>query len=261
MIISFIGAGKAATSLAKYFKKYNHEIKYIYDIDEKRRLDFSGELDCLPANVDEIIEKSQMIFLTVNDSSIENLWEEILSKKPSSDAIFIHCSGAKEGIYGELSLYSLHPASPLTGNGDLENICFGLENFGEKKDLIKEFIENLKNRVFLIPKNKKREYHLANVFVSNLTLSLIDKGFFYLKKCGLNETESISLLMPLAKQNLLNIEKNGISKSVTGPAARGDKDVCKGHLEVIKDEDKNLYIQLSENILKILGKNSENFFD
>lgn len=260
MIISFIGAGKAGTSLGKYFKKFGHNIKYVWDMNENNSEIFSKELNCKILSFEEIIKSSDIIFLTVNDGSINELWHKIFPKLTNESPIFLHCSGAKEGIYGKYSLYSLHPASPLTGKDNLENICFGLENFGEKKEFIKSFIESLGNKVFLIPKEKKKEYHLANVIVSNLTLSLVEKGVSYLKTSGLNESDSIELLMPLAKQNLLNIESEGILKSVTGPVSRGDIDVCRGHLEVIKDEDKNLYIELSNNILKILGKNDKDFF-
>lgn len=259
MEISFIGAGKASLSLAKYFKTNNKKIKYIYDLDRTKAMFFAEELGCEAKEIKELIDNSEIVFLTVNDSAIYPLWDSLREFPIKNETIFIHCSGAKSGIYGEYNLYSLHPAAPLTGEGDLEKICFGLEEFGEKREFIKEFIEKMGNRVFYIPKDKKSEYHLANVIVSNLSLSLFERGISYLSACGLSESEALALLMPLAKQNLLNIESKGITPSVTGPASRGDYDICKGHLEVINKEDREIYINLSQNILKILGKNPDEF--
>jgi Uncharacterized conserved protein len=255
MEISFIGAGKAALSLSKYFSSKGHNIKYIFDIEEQKSKDFAQELGCKSADIDTIIKNSKIVFLTVNDSSIYNLWNQITNKMENSEIIFIHCSGAKEGIYAKQNLYALHPACAMTGDGDLNKICFGLENTGDKVDFIKSFIEEMGNRVILISKDKKREYHLANVMVSNLVLSIIDRAVSYLKNANLNEEEALALLIPLAKQNILNIESNGILKSITGPVAREDFEVLKNHLEIMQEEDKSFYKYLSQNILNILGKN------
>lgn len=255
MEISFIGAGKAALSLSKYFFSKGHIIKYIFDIDENKSTNFVKELGCKSASIDCIIKNSQIVFLTVNDNAIYPLWNKIRNYIESSDTIFIHCSGAKEGIYEDKVLYALHPACAMTGNGDLENICFGLENSGDKVITIQNFIESLGNRVILISKDRKREYHLANVMVSNLVLSIIDRGVSYLKKANLNNEEALALLIPLAKQNLLNIESKGIEDSITGPAAREDFEVLKRHMEIMQESDKSIYKYLSQNILTILGKN------
>lgn len=255
MEISFIGAGKAALSLSKYFISKGHTIKYIYDISEDESDNFSKEIKCVKENIDVTINHSELVFLTVNDSSIYSLWNYIENNITNPNTIFIHCSGAKEGVYKEKTLYALHPACAMTGNGDLDNICFGLENSGDKITFIQNFIETMGNRVILISKEKKKEYHLANVMVSNLVLSLIDRGVSYLKNAGLNEEESLALLMPLAKQNIINIESQGIIKSITGPASREDFEVLKSHLEIMNENDSVLYKYLSQNILNILGKN------
>ena len=235
MEISFIGAGKAALSLSKYFFSKGHTIKYIFDIDDTKSAKFAKDIGCENVSIKCIVKNSQIIFLTVNDSAIYPLWDKIKNGIGDNETIFIHCSGAKEGIYEDKTLYALHPACSMTGNGDLDKI--------------------MGNRVIFISKDKKREYHLANVMVSNLVLSIIDRGVSYLKNANLNEDEALALLIPLAKQNLLNIESKGIVNSITGPAAREDFEVLKNHIEIIQEEDKNLYKYLSQNILNILGKN------
>lgn len=261
MEISFIGTGKAAFNLAKYFKEKGHNIKYAFDIDNEKVEEFSSKFLSKIVSIETLTNDSDMVFLTVNDNMIYELWEKIKSSTNKKSTIYIHCSGAKKGLYEneEYHLHSLHPAAPLTGNSQLTNICFGLEDSGMYKDKIKNFIENMGNRVFLIPKEKKSQYHLANVIVSNLVLSLFEKGTSYLLNCGLNEEEAIALLMPLANENLQNIFKKGIKDSVTGPVSRGDYEVCKSHLEVINKEDEEVYTLLSKNILKILGKDKEEF--
>lgn len=261
MEISFIGTGKAAFNLAKYFKGKEHNIKYAFDVDSKKVEEFSSKFLSKVVSIETLINDSEMVFLTVNDNMIYELWEKIKKYTNKKNTIFIHCSGGKKGLYEneKYHLHSLHPAAPLTGDSELANICFGLEDSGMYKDKIKNFIENIGNQVFFILQEKKNQYHLANVVVSNLVLSLFEKGTSYLLNCGLNEEEAIALLMPLAKENLDNILKKGIKASITGPVSRGDYEVCKNHLEVINKEDEVIYTCLSKNILKILGKNKEEF--
>lgn len=54
-------------------------------------------------------------------------------------------------------------------------------------------------------------------------------------------------LYPLIEFNLRSIKDRGIVNSLTGPIERGDFN----HLNVLHEEDKELYRLLSRNILKI----------
>lgn len=255
MNISFIGAGKAGLSLAKYFQSKNHNISFVSDTDIEKATFFKNALKCEIRNMDFLINNSDMVFLTVNDSAIYPLWDTIKKQIENEKTIFIHCSGAKEGFYDIKSLYALHPACPMTGDGFLQEVYFALENEGNDILFIKSFIESLGNKVVLIPKDKKREYHLANVMVSNLVLSLFEKAIKYLACAGMNERDSLDLLMPLAIKNLQNINNHGILASATGPASRGDLEVIKKHMDVLEQKDIELYKNLTQNIFDFLGKN------
>ena len=150
MEISFIGAGKAALSLGKYFYSKGHTIKYVFEIDKQKSDNFIQELGCKSTDLDIMINNSEIVFLTVNDNAIYPLWNQIKNNIINANTVFIHCSGAKEGIYGKQNLYALHPACAMTGDSNLSQVCFGLENNGDKVNYIKKFIENMGNRVILI---------------------------------------------------------------------------------------------------------------
>lgn len=260
MKISFIGFGKAGKSLARYFKKKGHDIRYIYDINRddivREVVEVEGKFT---VDFDLIKKESEIIFIAVPDSKIEEVWKEV-QKSLDKEKIVIHLSGAKEGIYEEHNLYALHPAAPMTGSGQLDNVVFGLENNGEMIEKIKDFIEDCGNKVVLIKKGSKSKYHLANVMVSNLVLSLFQRGVENLISCGIEEEEAISLLLPLAKLNLQNIENRGIKEAVTGPVQREDFETIQKHLEVIESKDKDLYKNLSANIQNILGLETNKIF-
>lgn len=105
----------------------------------------------------------------------------------------------------------------------MKDICFSIEGDNEKDDLfIQNFINSLGNRFFIRDKNTSSTYHVANVLVSNLVLSLLYVGVSYFIKLGLSEEEALKAINPLVKINIENILDNGFTKSLTGPVVRGD---------------------------------------
>ena len=62
---------------------------------------------------------------------------------------------------------------------------------------------------------------------------------------------AIKALYPLIENNLRNVKERGAVNSLTGPIERGDLSTVINHLNVLREEDKELYRLLSKNILKI----------
>lgn len=142
---------------------------------------------------------------------------------------------------------------------ELEQIYFSIEGDLINKNISTIPVINLMNYIgnkyFIRNIEDSVKYHLANVFVSNLVLSLLDIGTSYLKKLGLSEEYALNALFPLIEGNLDSIRKNGFVKSLTGPVVRYDIKTIKKHLENLNNEEIELYKLLSLNLLK-LSKNS-----
>lgn len=140
---------------------------------------------------------------------------------------------------------------------ELEKIYFSIEgdiNTQINDDIpVIALLNSLGNKYFVRDLKDSATYHLANVFVSNLVLSLLDIGTGYLKTLGLSEEDAFEALFPLIEGNIKNIQENGFVNSLTGPAARGDVETIKKHLEALNNEDKCLYNSLSLNLLKLVG--------
>jgi predicted short-subunit dehydrogenase-like oxidoreductase (DUF2520 family) len=54
---------------------------------------------------------------------------------------------------------------------------------------------------------------------------------------GISQADAAQALLPLVKGTVNNIEHLGPVKALTGPIARGDAGVIKGHLEALKTVD------------------------
>lgn len=198
-------------------------------------------------------------------------------------------------------IYSIHPifafSSKTTNLEELENIYFSIEgdlllNISLNNNISDEFksshkdfsvesyditknkenvtkencpiinlMEVLGNKFFIRSKETSSIYHLANVFVSNLTLSLLDIGTSYLKQLGLKEEDALNAIKPLVKGNIDSICKNGFVNSLTGPILRGDITTIEKHLSVLRDGDTELYNILSLNLLKLVAFRNNNRSD
>lgn len=133
----------------------------------------------------------------------------------------------------------------LEGDFDADNI--------EELDIIK-LMKSLGNKYFIRSIENSSAYHLANVMVSNLVLSLLNIGTSYLCDMGLSEHDAINALYPLIQGNINNIYENGFLNSLTGPVLRGDVNTVKKHLGAVKAEHKELYKDLSINLLNLVSK-------
>lgn len=257
----FIGAGKVGFSLGKYLKENNIDISGYYSKSQhssKEAAIFTNTRQY--NNLEDLIKNSDAIFITTPDNQIADVWNEI-KKLPIKEKLICHCSGSissevfsninNNGAYG----YSIHPMFAIS---DKYNSYKNLSQAFITIEGHEKYIENLRilflhlgNDVAIIKKENKILYHAASVTVSNLVLGLINNSINYLEECGFTQEMAIKALYPLIENNLRNVKERGAVNSLTGPIERGDLSTVINHLNVIPEEDKELYRLLSKNILKI----------
>lgn len=264
----FIGAGKVGFSLGKYLKENNINISGYYSKSQhsaKEAAIFTNTQQY--NNLEDLIKNSDAIFITTPDNQIADVWNEI-KKLPIKEKLICHCSGSissevfsninNHGAYG----YSIHPMFAISDKynsyKDLSKAFITIEGHKKYIEYFKVLFSSFDNSVAIINKDNKTLYHAAAVTVSNLVLGLINNGINYLEQCGFTKETAINALYPLIEFNIKNIKENGIINSLTGPIERGDLSTVINHLNVLNEEDKDLYKLLSKNVLKIAKiKNSD----
>lgn len=264
----FIGAGKVGFSLGKYLKENSIDISGYYSKSQhssKEAAIFTNTRQY--NNLEDLIKNSDAIFITTPDNQIADVWNEV-KKLPIKEKLICHCSGAissevfsninNHGAYG----YSIHPMFAISDKynsyKDLSQAFITIEGNEKHIEYLKMLFSHLGNDVAIINKENKILYHAASVTVSNLVLGLINNGVNYLEECGFTKEMAIKALYPLIENNLRNIKERGAVKSLTGPIERGDLSTVINHLNVIREEDKELYRLLSKNILKIAKVKNKN---
>ena len=277
--IGFIGPGKVGVSLGRYFTHKGIELSGFYGRNEKTTIEAANITKSkFYNNIHDIIKESNILFITTPDDMISIIDRE-LSKFDLNNKSICHTSGSlKSNVlcnakHSGALVYSIHPifafSNKNTNLKELENIFFSVEgddlenlspidNTNKGNILVIDIIKILGNKFFIRSKETSSIYHLANVFVSNLTLSLLDIGTNYLKKLGLNEKEALNAIKPLVQGNIDSIVNNGFVNSLTGPVLRGDITTIEKHLSVLEKEDKELYKILSLNLLKLVALKENN---
>lgn len=262
--IGFVGAGRVGVSLGKYFSINGLKLKGYYSKSTKSakeaadftKSNFYSELKTL-------IEECNVIFITTPYDIVKKIWNEI-KEYNLKDKIICHSSGSlSSSIFSNINTlgafgYSIHPMCAFSDKFStykiLNKIYFSIEGDTKYLSTVRSIFTSMGNNVVTIDKAKKSLYHLANVTVSNLVLSLLNIGCNYLKDCGIDEESAINALMPLIENNINNIKNGGFIDSITGPVERGDLETIRKHLSVIPFKDFELYKRLSLNLVDLSEK-------
>jgi predicted short-subunit dehydrogenase-like oxidoreductase (DUF2520 family) len=265
MKIGFIGAGKVGFTLGKYFTENGVSVGvsvsgyFSRNLESaKQASDFSGTT-CFE-KIENIITESDILFLTVPDSAIKDVWDN-LKTMPIRGKIICHCSGLMsskdfDGIneYGAFG-YSIHPLFAISSKTEsyktLNQAVFTIEGNEKYLDYFKQLFENLGNKVYTITADKKIKYHAAAVFLSNQVNALAHIGCKLLKECGFDEEFNKTALNTLFLNNCKAIAEKGVINALTGPVERNDLTTIQKHMDCFSENEKDLYSLLSLQLLEI----------
>lgn len=261
MKVGFIGAGKVGFTLGKYFTENNINLigYYSRNIESAKEAAEFTKTNYFNSSK-EIISNSEIIFITTPDDVIEEVWSSI-EKVSIKGKIICHCSGSLSSkIFSNIEIreafgYSIHPmyafSDKYNSHKRLKEATITIEGSKEKLEYMVKLFNDLGNKVKVISSENKSLYHIAAVTVSNHVIALVDRGIELLVKCGFSYDEAKDTLFPLMVNNMNNIGDKGIINSLTGPIERCDVDTISKHLEVLSDDDRELYRLLSKRLVKI----------
>ena len=265
MKIGFVGAGKVGFSLGKYMTEHGVSVSGYYSKSSDSAREASEFTNTKYFDsIEEILSDSDVLFLTVPDGAIKDVWDSL--KQYSLTGKFIcHCSGAmSSSVFSGIGQakafgYSIHPlfavCDKLQSYRELSRAYFTIEYSDEESKkhcmYFKDMFEKMGNEVRFISAGQKVLYHSAAVFASNLVTGLYSYATELLQECGFDEESSEKALAPLFMNNCENVVSKGIVDSLTGPVERADSDTIKKHMEALPKEQLGSYKALSERLIKV----------
>lgn len=267
-IIAIVGTGKVGLALAALFSSKRYEVRLgvknitsINPIATKLAnsrenisiTDNAGAVDCSSINI-----------LAVDDQSIEAVCDSLINNfKP--DSIIAHCSGALDSLILSNAQKAGHPCCSLHPLNTFPTIESALELFVDPEHKTSLYCEGddtalgtcipMFEQLGFIPVEISREakplYHAACVFACNYLVSLMELSLLTAESAGLDRDEFWKSLQPLIQTTLTNISKNGTTKALSGPIARGDAQIASNHLQALSEKRSGL-----QNSYRDLGRHA-----
>ena len=285
MRIGFVGAGKVGFTLGKYMSERNVCVSGYYSRSEESARQASLFTHTkYYETLEELIESSDALFLTVPDGAIEDVWNSILYRAKLDEArpcaasdiwgarmgikryslagkFICHCSGVMtSAVFSEIDQmgafgYSIHPLFAIHSKSqsyrEISQAYFTIEGPEAYLDFWKDFFEKLGNPVRVSQAEQKVLYHGAAVFASNLVTGLFEAGVDLLMDCGFDRESGEAALKPLFLHNCQSVASVGTTAALTGPVERADEKTIQKHLNVLPPEEREIYMRLSEILVNI----------
>lgn len=261
MRIGFIGAGRVGFTLGRHLSDNGFNVAGYYN----RNLDAADEAAFFTGTVrfdslEEITEASDVLFLTVSDGAIGEVWNSLRNLN-LNEKIICHTSGSLssevfEGIEDKNAYgYSIHPLfavySKRESYREFSRSFITIEGHEKYISYFEEMFRKTGHDTAVISAEHKMRYHAAAVFASNFVVGTVSIAQNMLTSCGFSRIEAEKALGPIIMNNCMNIVNAGVSEALTGPVDRNDIGTVKNHLSVLSEEEKRAYIVLSEAIVKL----------
>ena len=268
--VSIIGVGRVGGALALSLPAEKYLVENLVSHGDSDLSSITSTLSVTPTvtTLDKLPEiKSDIIFITTQDTHIVQIAKEISGKVRDSPIVF-HTSGSyPSSILGDLSAVgcktgSMHPLVSISlaesGPKRFRNSFFCVEGSPEAVSMGKQIVADLGGKPFSIDTKFKTLYHAAAVTACGHLVALFDAAVEMMTKCGLPADESKNILMPLVASSVQNLSEQSTSAALTGTFARADIETFTRHLttlnENVSDDLLEIYLLLGERSLELAAR-------
>lgn len=250
---AIIGGGKVGVALARQLLAAGYTSTGIA-CQTKASAEKAAELAGLTRYTStpwQITSNAGIVFITTPDSAIADTCRDIAAHRGfGPGAVVLHCSGALPSTIltvpdnMDIARGSFHPlqsfaTTDMAGN-PFQDIIAAVEGDPAAVTMGQTIGRSLGATCFEIKTEGKSLYHAAAVVASNYLITLLENALTLLEAAGIDRADALTILRPLIKGTLANIDQAGIPQALTGPVARGDLDTIATHLDHIRTETSNL---------------------
>lgn len=264
MKTGFVGAGKVGFTLGKFFREQGKQVAGYYSRNTESAEEAAQFTETAAyATLAELVQDSDVLFLTVPDSSITSVYEEI-RRYPIRGKYICHCSGAlsSEAAFPGIDStgayeYSVHPLFAVSDKyhayQELPDVFFTIEGQQDHLEELRSMLTNMGLTVKSIDPAAKTLYHTAAVMASNLVTGLLAEAANVFVQSGAVEDtqEALAAMESLIRGNVEHVLREGPAASLTGPVERGDDGTVRKHLAVLRENERKLYTALSQSLVAL----------
>ncbi len=252
MSISVIGTGRAAFHLGHALQRADCTIVSVTGRSADRTQELATALNATPLSPTDQLPNSDVILIAVSDDAIAEVAKEL----PTSDAVFVHLSGASgfERLAPHAHRAVLWPVMTLSPGVPMDFARIPLvvdANTERARSLVLSFANSLSERVTQLAHADRELVHAAAAISTNFPLHLLDAAQALLQA---NNIPS-DLIVPSFSAMAEKARVLGPHDALTGPARRGDIGTVHRHLDRLTQvpDLRAAYALLSNMILRAYG--------
>lgn len=242
--VAVIGYGNLAFHLVNNFQTHQQITLtgvFARDINKLSHLQnhtfITDDINLLPV--------SDIYIISVSDTSIKN----VSSNLKTDSGLVVHTSGATamEVLRGSYRKGVLYPLQSFSKDKkiDFVNVPFCLE--AENKEdllLLESLIKTIGSKSYRISSAQRLKLHISAVFVNNFVNHLYKIGHDI---CQDNNIP-FEILLPIIQETSKKVQRLTPKEAQTGPAVRSDDKTISKHLDLLNDNQKEIYNLLTQSI-------------
>jgi predicted short-subunit dehydrogenase-like oxidoreductase (DUF2520 family) len=243
MRLGIVGGGRAAWAFGSAWLRIGWPIAGVW-LREESHSHIAELLSTSRVDIGDLARDAELLLVAVSDRSIK----AVVTSIPETEAIIFHASGAMPSMRDG---FSLHPLKTLPAVGEPSDLRDTLLVFeGNHRKTAKLIAKAMGARFAEITPEQKALYHAAAVFAANYVAALLDIAQQIMAGAGVGDVRTE--LADLARSAIDNWVAHEDDTRFTGPAARGDLETIRRHLNALRDQPRlaDLYEILAEHIAR-----------
>jgi predicted short-subunit dehydrogenase-like oxidoreductase (DUF2520 family) len=268
--IAIVGPGRLGTALALELKRAQYTISEIVSgsraASKRKAGDLARKVKAYASTSDRARLEADLVWFCVPDREIASSSGQLASVVDWRKKIAFHSSGAlasdelKSLRQGGAVVASVHPLMTfVTGSTpSLIGVPFAMEGDAAAVRSARQIVRALGGEAFTIRKQYKAAYHAWGAFASPLLVAMLVTAEQLARRAGLSAVGARKKMLPIVRQTIANYGALGAAGAFSGPIVRGDAEIVRKHLQVLRKlpEATDVYLALARAALRYLPARS-----
>jgi predicted short-subunit dehydrogenase-like oxidoreductase (DUF2520 family) len=205
---------------------------------------------------------ADVVWFCVPDRAIASVASELAAIVDWKRKTAFHSSGALASDELKMlrgrgaAIASVHPLMTFVSGSipSLKGVPFALEGDATAVRGAKRIVRGLGGQAFTIRKQHKAAYHAWGAFASPLLLATLVTAEQVARAAGISVVDARKKMLPIVRQTIANYEALGPAGAFSGPIVRGDAEIVRKHLQVLRKapQARNVYLALVRAALRHL---------
>jgi predicted short-subunit dehydrogenase-like oxidoreductase (DUF2520 family) len=261
-----MGAGRLGSALIGALKQAGYRVPEVIVRKHSQSLPTAHRIaKIVRARLRDVAEAkldADLVWFCVPDREIAPVARSLAFAASWAGKIAFHSSGALTSDELKIlrqrgaAVASVHPLMTFARGvvPSLKSVPFAIEGDVVAVRAARKIGRDLGAAPFSIRQNSKAAYHAWGAFASPLIVAALATAERVAQTAGVSSTEARKKMLPIVKQTIANYATLGPDQALTGPLVRGDIEIVKKHLQILKrlPEARAVYASLARAAMRYL---------